>query len=283
MRGRSLNKALGFAISQAATPSTQLNGGERYVDRIKRDYRLPEYADALTMYASDPAYWERYYNPPPGGPTGKETFVRDSAVRAAVPSRYNVFEYEFPEPNPAPIAANRPPSPVRSGSWRDAFVRDSAAAAGVPSRYNAFEYGFPEPGGAAPSTIPSGEVWKNMPLPDLAPPPRNPTWNDAFVRDSAAAAGVPSRNNVFEYGFPEPGTAQPLTTPGATRGTGFVGRAVAPPIPYIRAAPQSAPGGLPGLLIEAGPSDPLNPDAPPAGGLVGLIREYLRDNSRGSN
>ena len=72
-------------------------------------------------------------------------------------------------------------------------------------------------------------------------------------------------------------------TPGVTRGAGYVGSAVAPAIPFIRAAPQSAPGGLPGLLIEASPNDPLNPDAPPAGGLVGLIREYLRDNSRGSN
>lgn len=33
--------------------------------------------------------------------------------------------------------------------------------------------------------------------------------NAEFVRDSAAAAGVPSRNNVFEYGFPESGPARP--------------------------------------------------------------------------
>jgi hypothetical protein len=36
-----------------------------------------------------------------------------------------------------------------------------------------------------------------------------PDWKSEIVRDSAAAAGVPSRNNVFEYGFPELGSSQP--------------------------------------------------------------------------
>jgi len=35
------------------------------------------------------------------------------------------------------------------------------------------------------------------------PPPGGLDRNQVFIRDSAAAAGVPSRNNVFEYGFPE--------------------------------------------------------------------------------
>jgi len=125
----------------------------------------------------------------------------------------------------------------------------------------------------------------NVPVPNLSPPqPRSPAWNDAFVRDSAAAAGIPSRNNVFEYGFPEPGSVQPpLMTPGAARGTGHVGAAVAAPVPFMPAAPPSVPGGLPGLIIGAGLNDPLNPDAPLQGGVAGLIREYLRDSSRGSN
>jgi hypothetical protein len=33
--------------------------------------------------------------------------------------------------------------------------------------------------------------------------------NHEFVRDSAAAAGVPGRNNVFEYGFPEINSVHP--------------------------------------------------------------------------
>jgi hypothetical protein len=51
--------------------------------------------------------------------------------------------------------------------------------------------------------------------------PRGPA-NNEFVRDSAAAAGVPSRNNVFEYGFPENNSvepskaeAPPLSIPGS--------------------------------------------------------------------
>lgn len=282
MRGRFLRKALGFATSQATNRPTKLNGGEWYVDRIKKDYRLPEYADALSMYASNPAYWERYYDPPPGGPVGKEAFVRDSAAHAGAPSRYNVLEYGFPESGSVPIAANPTPVSLRRGSWRDAFVRDSAAAAGVPSRYNVFEYGFPDSGWAPASAISHGDLWKNIPLPDIVPRPRSPTWNDFFVRDSAAAAGIPSRNNVLEYGFPESGSVrQPLTTPGATLGTGHVGNAVAPPIPFITAAAPIAPGGLPGLLIEAGLDDPLSPAVPPPGGLVGLLQEYLRNNARG--
>lgn len=75
----------------------------------------------------------------------------------------------------------------------------------------------------------------------------------------------------------------PMMAPGVTRGAGYVGSAVALPIPFVPAAPQGAPGGLPGLLIEAGIHDPLNPDAPPPGGLVGLIQEYLRGNIRGGN
>jgi hypothetical protein len=39
--------------------------------------------------------------------------------------------------------------------------------------------------------------------------PIGPDWHQEFIRDSTAAAGVPSRNNVFEYGFPESTSAQP--------------------------------------------------------------------------
>jgi hypothetical protein len=126
--------------------------------------------------------------------------------------------------------------------------------------------------------------FENVPVPTHSPPVRSPAWNDPFVRDSAAAAGIPGRNNVFEYGLPEPGSVQPpLMAPGATRGAGYIGAAVAPPIPFIPAVPDSAPGGIPGLMIEAGQTDPLNPNAPPPGGLAGLIQEYLRNNHRDSN
>ena len=95
------------------------------------------------------------------------------------------------------------------------------------------------------------------------------------MRDSAAGVGIPNGNSVFEYGFPEPDPRRPPAKSVFDSG--------APPISFIPATPQRAPGGLPGLLFEAGSNDPLNPDAPPAGGLVGLIREYLRDKPRGDN
>jgi hypothetical protein len=41
----------------------ELNARDVHVDRIKRDFRLHDYADAWNLYASDPAYWQRYYNP----------------------------------------------------------------------------------------------------------------------------------------------------------------------------------------------------------------------------
>ncbi|WP_377829720.1 hypothetical protein ACFKHW_09470 [Bradyrhizobium lupini] len=74
-----------------------LNKHEVYVDRIKRDFRMPDYYDAWQLYNSDPAYWERYYNPPPSAVEAKDTFVRDSAAQTGIPSRNNVFEYGYPE------------------------------------------------------------------------------------------------------------------------------------------------------------------------------------------
>ena len=40
---------------------------------------------------------------------------------------------------------------------------------------------------------------------------------------------------------------------------------------------------LPGVMARAGVIDPSVPDAPPAGGLVALLQEYLRSDARGSN
>jgi hypothetical protein len=91
-----------------------------------------------------------------------------------------------------------------------------------------------------------------------------------FIRDSAVSAGVPGRNNVFEYGFPEPGPKQPSK--------GSVFDAGAPPISFLPPASQEASGGLPGMMMRAGVIDPSNPDAPPPGGLVGLLQDYLRTN-----
>jgi hypothetical protein len=48
--------------------------------------------------------------------------------------------------------------------------------------------------------------------------------------------------------------------------------------PSVAFLPQDKPGGILGMLIDAGHIDPANPDQPPAGALLGMIQEYLRNN-----
>ena len=52
----------------------------------------------------------------------------------------------------------------------------------------------------------------------------------------------------------------------------------ASPIPQLPRTPQNKPGGLLGMMVDAGYMDPTNPNPPPAGGLAGLLQDYLRDN-----
>jgi hypothetical protein len=56
----------------------------------------------------------------------------------------------------------------------------------------------------------------------------------------------------------------------------------APPILQLSPTPQNKPGGLLGMMIDAGYIDPANSDPPPSGGLAGLIQDYLR-NSPGTS
>lgn len=43
-------------------------------------------------------------------------------------------------------------------------------------------------------------------------------------------------------------------------------------------SPQDAPGGIPGMMVQAGLIDPRHPDAPPGGGLVRLLQDWMRNN-----
>jgi hypothetical protein len=52
----------------------------------------------------------------------------------------------------------------------------------------------------------------------------------------------------------------------------------APPIPYLPSTLQDKPGGLLGMMIDAGQIDPSTSERPAAGGLPGLIHGYLRNN-----
>jgi hypothetical protein len=103
-------------------------------------------------------------------------------------------------------------------------------------------------------------------------------WIAPAIKESAAAAGVPSRNNVFEYGFPDPATVQSSgpaiaavnNTAPSVFDTGTSPVMLFPPS-------EDAPGGLLGRMINAGLIDPSNPDQPPAGGLLGLIQQSMRN------
>jgi len=57
------------------------------------------------------------------------------------------------------------------------------------------------------------------------------------------------------------------------------------PLPFRSAPPptQDAPGGIPGLMAQGGLFDPSNPDEPPPGGLLRLIRDWMRNNPDGGS
>ena len=111
------------------------------------------------------------------------------------------------------------------------------------------------------------------------PPSSDLEGKKVFVRDSAAGAGVASRNNVFEYGFPESNSGPPAAS-------GMEGGKVKPTVFDTGASPvlfasalQRAPRGLPSLLFEDSVIDSLGSTNPPAGGLPRLIQDHLRKNS----
>ena len=141
---------------------------------------------------------------------------------------------------------------------------------GIPQPWNArvssIEGGAGVPGFAATTTYTPQQIADFLTR-YILPPPSGPDSKSTFVRDSAAAASVPSRSNVFEYGFPEPGSAQPNAFD-----TG------APPVPYLPSGSQGKTGGIPGMLAAAMGVDPTNPDQPPPGGLYPLMLEYMRNN-----
>jgi hypothetical protein len=114
----------------------QLNGPEAYADRIKRDFRLHDYADAWNLYNSDPAYWERYYNSPPNDLQWKDAFVRESAAQAGIPSRRNVIEYDYPgSAFGVPLTQDKPlgPASAHTNSFVDRFGNWTASPAGSMS------------------------------------------------------------------------------------------------------------------------------------------------------
>jgi hypothetical protein len=221
-----LTRLLGSAAAQRlAGGIRELNAPEVYADRIKRDMHLRDYADAWALYSSDPKYWERYYAPP------------------AKPD------------------------------WNDELVHDSAAAAGVPSRYNVFEYGFPQPSADAARV-------------GAAPLERS-------LRRGTGNVGVTSEPPVrFLPGRPSsvPGDGMTNWSTGYANGNAMDGRATSSgfsgrvsPVPYVPQAPQSTSVGIPGMIAAATGNTSSDPTwfQPPAGGLLGMIQDYMRSNPGG--
>jgi hypothetical protein len=82
-----------------------------------------------------------------------------------------------------------------------------------------------------------------------------------------------------------PSSTADANRPNASPSAGPVGRPLAsilathpPPVPYLPPTAQDKPGGILGMLIDAGHVDPVDPGQLPAGGLLGLIQDYLRNN-----
>lgn len=73
--------------------------------------------------------------------------------------------------------------------------------------------------------------------------------------------------------------ANPESKGGAQAGQPSVSVLRAPAIPYLPPAPQDRPGGLLGMMIDAGYIDPPNLYQPASGGLAGLIQDYLHNGS----
>lgn len=157
------------------------------------------------------------------------------------------------------------------------FPRVTSVEAGI---------GTPSASAAFTGTFTPGQVAKLLRINNLSP---GPEWNRVFVRDSAAAAGVPSRNNVFEYGYPysdgqSPRVRETPSAGGAFNSTGVetTGSSAQRPVRYLSRSQKNPIGDGMGdwraSAVPVGVSDPTaTPQRP--GGLYGLLLDYLHDNS----
>lgn len=112
-------------------------------------------------------------------------------------------------------------------------------------------------------------------------------WAKTHVRDGAALAGVPSRYNVWEYGFPNPQDGAAADRDGHSTGTDDTSpsRGASSRSPETSVfdtgrtrVPYSYAGGLPGPTTPVFGNNSFDPaqSQPPAGGLLGLIQDYMR-------
>lgn len=152
---------------------------------------------------------------------------------------------------------------------------------------------------ASPSPIPPADPT----LPPLHFAPDMPQSFGAFalprpirsgVFGGAGVASAPAGANAQilpTSTFGAPSASAPATSPGTPTSAGQIGDGNGigdwwngvTPLPFRSASPPTpdAPGGIPGLMAQAGLFDPSNADEPPPGGLLRLIREWMRNNPDG--
>ena len=147
--GRVARKSLGKMIADEFFNS-ELSKPEAYVDRIKREFQLPEHADALLRYNSNPAYWKKLYGDDPlkspNHPVPQDALLpRQGGSYLGAPSssdpvyrgfaRLPDFHYQLQMPSPVDSFGTRfgkwdsianPPASFddRFGKWGSAPVAD---------------------------------------------------------------------------------------------------------------------------------------------------------------
>jgi hypothetical protein len=151
---------------------------------------------------------------------------------------------------------------------------------------NANGYGFGTPGvGMTYGFGPYGpfSIWPNGPGPRATAPDYGRPWMTPLVRDSVRGAGIPDRYNVWEYDYPDSKAVQPSPPVSGDNSSAPPQSipAATPSAPELPKTPQSGPLGLPGRIAWMSGVDPSDPTqaAPPAGGLLGLIQDYMRNQA----
>ncbi|MDO8401152.1 MAG: hypothetical protein Q7T45_25425 [Bradyrhizobium sp.] len=141
---------IGKKFASELMTSSEANKPEAYIDRIKRELRLPEYADALVRYYSNPAYWKKLYGddplnspnhpvpqdalPPPKGGSYRDAPSSSDPVYRGFPLLPD-FHYQLQMPSPVDSFGTRfgkwdsianPPASLddRFGKWGSAPVAD---------------------------------------------------------------------------------------------------------------------------------------------------------------
>jgi hypothetical protein len=113
-----------------------------------------------------------------------------------------------------------------------------------------------------------------------------PQWRSGQIGDgkgigywweNARSALQPLSQGIAWANPPSP-ALPPSSSPGSDQPFMSALATPASPISYLPPAPQDKPGGILGMLIDAGHIDPANPDRPAPGGLLGMIQDYLRNN-----